>query len=113
MISVGQRLRTLRDQLGFTIRDVESASQRLAAKHKNDDFIISVFVRMDVKKERRLSQKLISVPLPLNPPEGDLLIYRYLLSPPRLRVAASAEQGLGGLGVKNRVLRQTPTIIVL
>ena len=40
LISVGQRLRALRDQLGFTIRDVESASQRLAAKHKNDDFVI-------------------------------------------------------------------------
>jgi transcriptional regulator with XRE-family HTH domain len=40
LISVGQRLRTLRDQLGYTIRDGESASQRLAAKHKNDDFII-------------------------------------------------------------------------
>ena len=41
MLSSGQRLRVLREQLGLTIRDVEAASSRIAARHSNDDFAIS------------------------------------------------------------------------
>jgi len=40
MLSGGQNLRVLRDQLGLTMRDVEQASQRLAEKHGNDEFAI-------------------------------------------------------------------------
>jgi len=37
----GQRLRVLREQLGLTIRDVEAASARIAARHGSEDFAIS------------------------------------------------------------------------
>jgi len=37
----GQRLRVLREDLGLTIRDVEAASERIAARHGNEDFAIS------------------------------------------------------------------------
>lgn len=47
--SVGLRLRGLREQLGFTIRDVESASQRLAIKHGNDDFSIPLSRLSDIE----------------------------------------------------------------
>ena len=41
MLSSGQRLRLLREKLGLTIRDVEAASSRIAARHGNEDFAIS------------------------------------------------------------------------
>jgi transcriptional regulator with XRE-family HTH domain len=40
MLSGGQQLRALREQLGLTMRDVESSSMRLAEKHGNDEFSI-------------------------------------------------------------------------
>ncbi|HUK24940.1 MAG TPA: helix-turn-helix transcriptional regulator [Terriglobales bacterium] len=40
MLSGGQKLRALREQLGLTMRDVENSSMRLATKHKNDEFSI-------------------------------------------------------------------------
>lgn len=40
MILGGQNLRLLREQLGLTMRDVESASNRIAQKHDNDEFFI-------------------------------------------------------------------------
>src|SRR4029077_7893648 len=40
MFSGGQNLRGLREQLGLTMRDVESASARIAEKHGNDEFAI-------------------------------------------------------------------------
>jgi len=36
----GHKLRVLREQLGLTMRDVESASSRIASKHGNDEFFI-------------------------------------------------------------------------
>jgi transcriptional regulator with XRE-family HTH domain len=36
----GQNLRLLREQLGLTMRDVETASARMAQKHGNDEFAI-------------------------------------------------------------------------
>ena len=36
----GQSLRLLREQLGLTMRDVETASTRIAQKHGNDEFAI-------------------------------------------------------------------------
>jgi transcriptional regulator with XRE-family HTH domain len=38
MFSGGQHLRALREQLGLTMRDVESASMRIAERHRNDEF---------------------------------------------------------------------------
>ncbi len=49
MNSAGLRLRALREQLGFTIRDVESASQKLASKHGNDDFSIPLSRLSDIE----------------------------------------------------------------
>jgi transcriptional regulator with XRE-family HTH domain len=40
MISAGQNLRVLREQLGLTMRDVESASTRIAEKHANEEFAV-------------------------------------------------------------------------
>ncbi len=40
MYSGGQNLRVLREQLGLTMRDVETASSRIAEKHNNDEFSI-------------------------------------------------------------------------
>jgi len=41
LLSSGQRLRGLREELGLTIRDVEAASGRIAARRGNEDFAIS------------------------------------------------------------------------
>lgn len=40
MLQAGQNLRGLREQLGLTMRDVETASARIAGKHSNDEFLI-------------------------------------------------------------------------
>jgi transcriptional regulator with XRE-family HTH domain len=40
MFSGGQNLRALREQLGLTMRDVESASMRIAERHRNDEFAV-------------------------------------------------------------------------
>jgi transcriptional regulator with XRE-family HTH domain len=40
MVSGGQRLRALRERLGYTMRDVEAASAAIAAKHQNAEFAI-------------------------------------------------------------------------
>jgi hypothetical protein len=40
MNSGGQNLRVLREQLGLTMRDVETASSRIAEKRGNDEFLI-------------------------------------------------------------------------
>jgi transcriptional regulator with XRE-family HTH domain len=40
MISAGQNLRVLRDQLGLTMRDVENASLRIAERHGNEEFAV-------------------------------------------------------------------------
>jgi transcriptional regulator with XRE-family HTH domain len=49
MLAAGQRLRQIREQLGLTIRDVESASARLAAKYHNDDYAISLSRLSDIE----------------------------------------------------------------
>ena len=37
----GKKLRMLREELGLTMRDVESASQQIARRHQNDQFCIA------------------------------------------------------------------------
>lgn len=49
MLSPGQRLRSLREQLGLTIRDVEAASLRLARKYSNSEFSISLSRLSDIE----------------------------------------------------------------
>lgn len=49
MTTAGQKLRALREELGFTIREVEAASQRIAAKHGNDDFNLPLSRLSDIE----------------------------------------------------------------
>jgi len=42
VISGGQQLRTLREKLGFTMRDIETASERIARKHENEEYLIPI-----------------------------------------------------------------------
>ncbi len=48
-MDAGQRLRNLREQLGLTIREVETASSRLAAKYGNSDFAIAISRLSDIE----------------------------------------------------------------
>jgi len=47
--TAGQKLRHLREQLGFTIRDVEAASVLIAERHRNDDFSIPLSRLSDIE----------------------------------------------------------------
>lgn len=49
MLSPGQRLRLVREQFGLTIREVESASLKIAAQHRNDDFAIPLSRLSDIE----------------------------------------------------------------
>lgn len=40
MLSAGQNLRLVRERLGLTMRDVETASSTIAAKHRSEEFAI-------------------------------------------------------------------------
>jgi transcriptional regulator with XRE-family HTH domain len=42
MISGGQNLRILREKLGLTMRDIETASERIAKKHANEEYLIPI-----------------------------------------------------------------------
>jgi len=41
MVCGGHRLRALREQLGLTMRDVETATMRIAQRHQNDEYLIA------------------------------------------------------------------------
>lgn len=45
----GNRLRILREHFGFTMRDVENCSVRIAEKHKNDEYVIPVSRLSDIE----------------------------------------------------------------
>src|SRR5262249_59013311 len=49
MLSAGQRLRSLREQLGLTIREVEAASIRLSQKYGNQEFVLSLSRLSDIE----------------------------------------------------------------
>jgi transcriptional regulator with XRE-family HTH domain len=42
MIPGGQQLRTLREKLGLTMRDIETASERIARKRANEEYLIPI-----------------------------------------------------------------------
>jgi hypothetical protein len=42
MITGGQNLRILREKLGLTMRDIETASDRIARKHSNEEYLIPI-----------------------------------------------------------------------
>ena len=54
MSSPGQQLRILRERLGLTMRDVESASLLIAQRHGNEDFAISLSWLSDMETKRIL-----------------------------------------------------------
>ncbi len=41
ILAAGSNLRSLRERLGLTMREVESASARIAERHGNDEFTVS------------------------------------------------------------------------
>ena len=45
----GNRLRITREQLGFTMRDVENSSLRIAEKHKNEEYVVPVSRLSDIE----------------------------------------------------------------
>jgi transcriptional regulator with XRE-family HTH domain len=49
VISAGQQLRQWREQLGYTIRDVEAASQKLADRHSKEDYFIPLSRLSDIE----------------------------------------------------------------
>ena len=73
MLPAGKSLRTLREKLGLTMRDVETSSARVADKYRNEEFSIppsrlsdietkgilpSVYVRMDPGFDERRTTNL-------------------------------------------------------
>src|SRR3954471_15902164 len=42
MEDAGEKLKRVRDRLDLTIRDVEEATRKIAARHKNDEFIVGL-----------------------------------------------------------------------
>ncbi len=49
MQSPGQRLRSLREQLGLSIRDVETASHRIAKRRQSDEYAINLSRLSDIE----------------------------------------------------------------
>ena len=41
IFAAGANLRALRERLGLTMREVETASTRIAERHANDEFVVS------------------------------------------------------------------------
>jgi len=54
VLKAGQKLRALREDLGLTIRDVETASARIADRHGNEDFAISLSRLSDIETKGML-----------------------------------------------------------
>ena len=49
MITPGPNLRTLREKLGLTMRDVEAASERIVRKHDNQNYLITTDRLSDIE----------------------------------------------------------------
>src|SRR5216684_2085732 len=42
MVKGGQKLRILREKLGLTMRDIETASERIARKRGNEEYLVPI-----------------------------------------------------------------------
>jgi transcriptional regulator with XRE-family HTH domain len=42
MVTGGQKLRVLREKLGLTMRDIETASERIARKRENEEYLVPI-----------------------------------------------------------------------
>lgn len=51
MKAAGHKLRNLREQLGFNMRDVEAASEKIVARHGIDEFYIPLSRLSDIEKK--------------------------------------------------------------
>ena len=49
MVTGGQKLRVLREGLGLTMRDIETASERIARKRNNEEYLIPINRLSDVE----------------------------------------------------------------
>src|ERR1700726_2114124 len=54
MLPAGKSLRTLREKLGLTMRDVETSSARLAEKYRNEEFSIPPSPLSDIETKNVL-----------------------------------------------------------
>lgn len=54
MIEAGARLRKAREALGLRFRDVEGASQKIAERHKNQDFVVLISRLSDIESHGTL-----------------------------------------------------------
>src|SRR5437879_12209347 len=54
MLPAGKSLRTLREKLGLTMRDVEYSSARIAEKYRNEEFSIPPSRLSDIETKRIL-----------------------------------------------------------
>jgi len=54
MEDAGQKLKRVRERLGLKYRDVEEASQKIAAKHSNDEFVIALSRLSDIENKKTL-----------------------------------------------------------
>ena len=48
-MNAGQQLRQWREELGYTIRDVEAASQKIADRHAKEDYFIPLSRLSDIE----------------------------------------------------------------
>ena len=53
IFAAGLNLRALRERLGLTMREVESASVRIAERHGNDEFAVSPSRLSDIETKGR------------------------------------------------------------
>jgi len=49
LVTGGQKLRVLREGLGLTMRDIETASERIARKRNNEEYLIPINRLSDVE----------------------------------------------------------------
>jgi transcriptional regulator with XRE-family HTH domain len=100
MVKGGQNLRTLREKLGLTMRDIETASERIARKHSSEEYLIQISRLSDFETKgvipsiyrlyslaviyrRDLKELLAWYGIPLNIPISDL----ETAAPPRSHVS--------------------------
>jgi len=117
LLPAGQRLRALREELGLTMRDVEAASERIAARHGNEDFAISLSRLSDIEAKgvlpnlyrlyslsviyrRDMRQMLAWCGIDVNEAAADSA----LVNPPKSHVAES----LGSMLAVNVPIRMDP-----
>lgn len=100
MVSGGLNLRVLREKLGLTMRDIETASERIARKHDNEEYLIPISRLSDFETKgvipsiyrlyslaviyrRELRELLMWYGIDLNIPVSDL----ELAAPPRSHIS--------------------------